>query len=141
MPVGSFRSNVPVTAVAATGLIIAAIYSLALFQRAFHGIQKEEWRISDLSAREYVILALLLVITVMRSDRAVFFSTLVGLVLVGGMLGVAASEGAHRVVSILVVDQFALFYCGLLLVLSLGVGRDGQDPGRRRERTSYNHNL
>src|SRR5690606_29033118 len=40
------------TAVAATGLVAAAIYSLVLIQRSFHGRQRREIRASDFGRRE-----------------------------------------------------------------------------------------
>lgn len=50
--VGSFPSAPVVTSVAACGLILAAIYSLILVQRAFFGQPKSEARLQDLSSRE-----------------------------------------------------------------------------------------
>ena len=54
---GTFPVNVPVTLFAASGLILAAVYSLILVQRAFHGAPKEEHhQLADLSKRELTLM-------------------------------------------------------------------------------------
>jgi NADH-quinone oxidoreductase subunit M len=58
---GSFRVNALVTAFAATGLVFAAIYSLWMVQRAFHGEPRVVWKIPDLSRLEAGIMAVLIV--------------------------------------------------------------------------------
>lgn len=58
---GAYRTNVAVAAVAATGIIAATIYSLWIVQRAFHGPNVQNWRIPDLSFRETVVLAAMIV--------------------------------------------------------------------------------
>ena len=50
--IGSYRVSIPLTVVAATGLITSTIYSLWFVQRTFHGPNTENWKISDLSNRE-----------------------------------------------------------------------------------------
>ena len=54
---GAYRASVPLTAVAAAGLVTAAIYALALVQRAFHGVSHERWTLADLAPRETSALA------------------------------------------------------------------------------------
>jgi len=49
---GTFEVSIPVTAIAATGLILAAVYSLIMIQRAFHGPSKKTERLQDLNVRE-----------------------------------------------------------------------------------------
>ncbi|WP_295687166.1 NADH-quinone oxidoreductase subunit M [uncultured Nevskia sp.] len=50
--VGSFPVNPVVTIVSASGLILAAVYSLMMMQRAFFGPPKSEEKLRDLNARE-----------------------------------------------------------------------------------------
>ncbi len=54
---GTYRTNVAVASIAATGIIAATIYALWIVQRAFHGPNAQNWKISDLSIRETVVLA------------------------------------------------------------------------------------
>jgi NADH-quinone oxidoreductase subunit M len=54
---GAFKTSVAVASIAATGIIAATIYALWIIQRAFHGPNAQNWRISDLSIRETVVLA------------------------------------------------------------------------------------
>jgi NADH-quinone oxidoreductase subunit M len=60
--VGTYRVDVVMTVLAATGLVLAAIYSLWIVQRAFHGEKKEGVKLLDLSARETGMMAVLVVI-------------------------------------------------------------------------------
>jgi len=59
---GSYRDHGIVTAFAATGLVFAAVYSLWIVQRAFHGEPRESWTIPDLSLRELGVMAALVVV-------------------------------------------------------------------------------
>jgi NADH-quinone oxidoreductase subunit M len=62
---GTFKVNIPVTLFAASGLVLAAVYSLILVQRALHGAPKEETtKLSDLSRRELTLILTLMVILV-----------------------------------------------------------------------------
>jgi len=57
--IGAFQANVSLAVLATTGILFATVYSLYLFQRAFHGATAaENWSFPDLSAR---VLALLVV--------------------------------------------------------------------------------
>ena len=58
---GAFRVNVLVTVFAAAGLVFAAIYSLWMIQRAFHGEPRVIWKIPDLSKLETGIMAALII--------------------------------------------------------------------------------
>jgi NADH-quinone oxidoreductase subunit M len=49
---GTFPAHPWVAAVAASGLVLSAIYSLLIMQRAFHGPAREERPLPDLSLRE-----------------------------------------------------------------------------------------
>ncbi len=59
---GSFRVNAAATACAATGLVLAAIYSLWIIQRVFHGSAREVWEMPDLSLREAGMMASLIMV-------------------------------------------------------------------------------
>ena len=58
---GAYRVNVLMTAFAAAGLVFAAIYSLWMIQRAFHGEPRAIWKIPDLSRLETGIMAALII--------------------------------------------------------------------------------
>ncbi len=61
---GAYRVSIPLTAIAAVGLVTAAIYSLVLVQKAFHGVNRERWVLADLTPREMSTLAAMVVIIV-----------------------------------------------------------------------------
>jgi NADH-quinone oxidoreductase subunit M len=50
--VGTWGIDKPVTIVSSTGLILAAVYSLMMIQRAFHGKPKSDDKLEDLNYRE-----------------------------------------------------------------------------------------
>jgi NADH-quinone oxidoreductase subunit M len=59
---GAFQVNVTLTAVAALGLIIAAVYSLWLMQRAFQGTPNPDVRsMPDFGAREMSVMIVMMV--------------------------------------------------------------------------------
>jgi NADH-quinone oxidoreductase subunit M len=58
---GTFRVSVPLAACAASGLVLAAVYSLWIVQKAFHGERTGLSSLADLSARESFMLGLLVV--------------------------------------------------------------------------------
>jgi NADH-quinone oxidoreductase subunit M len=49
---GSYRTHTVITAIATGGLVLAAIYSLWMVQRVFHGEKREGPKFADLSPRE-----------------------------------------------------------------------------------------
>jgi NADH-quinone oxidoreductase subunit M len=59
---GSFEVAPVVTIVAASGLILAAVYSLIVVQKAFHGAPREEGLLEDLNARELAMMLVLMVL-------------------------------------------------------------------------------
>lgn len=61
---GSYRVDVPMTALAALGLVAAVVYSLALIQRTFHGLVGESRTVPDLPARYLVTLGAMIAIQV-----------------------------------------------------------------------------
>ncbi|MGO9612767.1 MAG: NADH-quinone oxidoreductase subunit M [Dissulfurispiraceae bacterium] len=58
---GSYRVNATITVLAALGLVTATVYSLWMIQSIFHGMNKEAWKIPDLSMREMAVLSLLII--------------------------------------------------------------------------------
>src|SRR6185437_4379475 len=61
---GTYRVNVLVTVLAALGLVVSVIYSLALIQQTFHGSANESWAVPDLSMRYLVTLGSMIAVQV-----------------------------------------------------------------------------
>ncbi len=61
---GTFKAHPNVAVVAASGLILSAVYSLILMQHAFHGKPREATPLRDLNYRENATLATLMVVLV-----------------------------------------------------------------------------
>lgn len=59
---GTYRAHAVITAVAATGLVLAAIYSLWIVQRVFHGEKIEGLTLVDLSSRETGMMATMVLV-------------------------------------------------------------------------------
>ena len=59
---GAFKIAPVVTIVAATGLILAAVYSLIMMQRAFYGRTQSDEPLKDLSGRELGLMASLMIL-------------------------------------------------------------------------------
>ena len=57
---GSFKVHIPLTALAALGLIVAAIYSLIVIQKVFHGENRHQYRIRDLGFGEMLCYCLMM---------------------------------------------------------------------------------
>lgn len=57
---GAFQANVAIAAVAASGMVLSAVYALSLVQRAFHGEPRERM-LHDLDRRETGVLAFMAV--------------------------------------------------------------------------------
>jgi NADH-quinone oxidoreductase subunit M len=60
--IGTWNVDKPVTIVAASGLILAAVYSLMMIQRAFHGKAATDDKLEDLNRRELVTVMSLMAI-------------------------------------------------------------------------------
>ena len=58
---GSFRVNILTTAFAALGLVVAAIYSLIVIQKVFHGKNKNNYKMADLSFVEMLCFSLMMI--------------------------------------------------------------------------------
>lgn len=54
---GAYRVSLLLTALAAVGVLVATFYALRLVQRAFHGPNLHEWKLPDMSSREGLIIA------------------------------------------------------------------------------------
>ena len=71
--VGTWTVSPVATVIAGLGLVIATVYSLRLFQTAFHGAPREKWVIKDLSAREtgtlFLAIALLVLLRAVPGAR------------------------------------------------------------------------
>jgi len=59
---GSYRSHSSITAIAASGLVLAAIYSLWIVQRVFHGEKAKYLRIMDTTLRETTMLSAMIIV-------------------------------------------------------------------------------
>ena len=57
---GSFQVNIVATAFAAVGMIVAAVYSLIVIQKVFHGENKNNFEIADLTTVEMMCFALMM---------------------------------------------------------------------------------
>jgi NADH-quinone oxidoreductase subunit M len=58
---GSFQVSMATTAFAALGMVVAAVYSLIVIQKVFHGPNKHNHVMADLSAMEFLCFALLMI--------------------------------------------------------------------------------
>jgi NADH-quinone oxidoreductase subunit M len=61
---GAFRASAPLTVVASLGFITSCVYSLWIVQRTFHGPNREEWKVPDLSIRESAVMAVMTILIV-----------------------------------------------------------------------------
>ena len=58
---GSYQISVGITVVAALGILVSTCYALRLVQRVFHGENTQRWQLPDLSPREALIIAPMIV--------------------------------------------------------------------------------
>ncbi len=58
---GSFQVSITTTAFAALGLVVAAVYSLIVIQKVFHGENKNNYEFSDLTFIEMTCFALMMI--------------------------------------------------------------------------------
>jgi NADH-quinone oxidoreductase subunit M len=59
---GTYRVSVPMTVLAALGLVVSTIYAVWMVQKIFFGMNVQGWRIPDLFARETASLAALMAV-------------------------------------------------------------------------------
>ncbi len=62
--IGAFKTNVLMTCLASAGLIAATIYSLRIVQKVFFGNKNRDWELKDLTIREKLVSALLVIVIV-----------------------------------------------------------------------------
>lgn len=62
--VGAFQSSVLLTCLASLGLIAATVYSLRIVQKVFFGNKNRDWTLNDLTLREKVVSASLVIVIV-----------------------------------------------------------------------------
>lgn len=58
---GSYRAHGILTAVASAGLVLSAVYSLWIVQKVFHGEQRSDLKLADLTVRETGMMAMAIV--------------------------------------------------------------------------------
>ena len=58
---GSYQISIGITVVAALGILASTLYALRMVQRVFHGENIQRWQLLDLSTREALILAPMMV--------------------------------------------------------------------------------
>jgi NADH-quinone oxidoreductase subunit M len=61
---GTFKASVLMSSIACLGLIAASIYSLKIVQKVFFGNKNTEWEMNDLSFREKIVSASMVIIIV-----------------------------------------------------------------------------
>ncbi|HKC86586.1 MAG TPA: NADH-quinone oxidoreductase subunit N, partial [Blastocatellia bacterium] len=76
---------------------------------------------SPLIAIAVVSVALMLAIAFYRDARVALVCALIGIALSFAMLPVAASKAPRQITPLLVLDQYALFYLGLLFIAGFAV--------------------
>jgi len=59
---GAYQINVGITVVAALGILASTFYALRMVQRVFHGENTQAWQFPDLSLRETLIIAPMIVV-------------------------------------------------------------------------------
>jgi NADH-quinone oxidoreductase subunit M len=59
---GTYPRSVPLAVLASLGLIASAVYSLWIIQAAFHGPNREAWKLADLSGRELAMMGVLMAV-------------------------------------------------------------------------------
>src|SRR2546422_8326112 len=77
--------------------------------------------LSPLLAIAAASVALMLVIAFYREARVALVCALIGIALAFAMLPVAASRAPRQITPLLILDQYALFYLGLLFIASFVV--------------------
>ena len=57
---GLYRVSVPMTVLAALGLVVSTVYAVWMVQKALFGMSREGWRIPDLEKREITVMAVMM---------------------------------------------------------------------------------
>ena len=58
---GSYRVSIPITVVASIGILASTFYALRMVQRAFQGPNTHAWQVPDLTPREALMMAAMIV--------------------------------------------------------------------------------
>jgi NADH-quinone oxidoreductase subunit M len=61
---GTYKTSIVLAVLATVGLVAATIYSLWLIQRAFHGEQRETWKLPDLNVRHMTMMGAMILVLV-----------------------------------------------------------------------------
>jgi NADH-quinone oxidoreductase subunit M len=61
---GTYRASMPLAVLATIGIVGAALYSLIMIQRTFHGPNTEKWQVPDLSRISVATLGVMMVLNV-----------------------------------------------------------------------------
>ena len=61
---GTFRASISIAVFASLGLVGAAVYSLWIIQRVFHGERREQWDFPDLSLRTMAAMAAMIIVLI-----------------------------------------------------------------------------
>ncbi len=61
---GAYQANITITVVATLGFIVSTVYALWMIQRVFHGPNRHNWKLPDISTRQALILGSLIVLIV-----------------------------------------------------------------------------
>jgi len=59
---GAYQLSVGITTVAALGILASTLYALRMVQRVFHGENSRRWQLADLSLREALIVAPMIIV-------------------------------------------------------------------------------
>lgn len=62
--IGTFKTNILMSCLASAGLIAATIYSLRIMQKVFFGNKNKDWEMNDLTVREKIVSASLVIVIV-----------------------------------------------------------------------------
>jgi NADH-quinone oxidoreductase subunit M len=91
--VGTWQVSGVATVLAGVGLVMATVYSLRLFQTAFHGTPRETWTVADLAGREGAVLFIMIALLI---GLGLFPQPILEMVkpVVSGVLGLVTGGGA-----------------------------------------------
>lgn len=78
--------------------------------------------LAPLMVTAFLAVLVLLVLSVRRNHRVVAGLTLAGMVLAGSSIRIAARVAPHELGALLIIDNYSLFYFGLLLAAAVVVG-------------------
>jgi NADH-quinone oxidoreductase subunit M len=62
--IGAFKTNILMSCMASAGLIAATVYSLRIMQKVFFGNKNKDWEMNDLTVREKIVSASLVIVIV-----------------------------------------------------------------------------